>query len=105
MAEVRRWRWRPDVCVRPAILRAGGGMLDAHGPRRLCCEGLHVSAGGLTNDLIHFTTSLLITAVLLVLTLRAARLPGTPVANILFAVCGILWRDRKSTRLNSSHRC
>jgi two-component system LytT family sensor kinase len=52
---------------------------------------LHVSSGGLTNDLIHFTTSLLITAVLLVLTLRAARLPGTPVANILFAVCGILW--------------
>jgi hypothetical protein len=66
-------------------------MLDAHGPRRLCCEGLHVSAGGLTTDLIHFTTSLLITAVLLVLTLRAARLPGTPAANILFAVCGILW--------------
>ena len=58
---------------------------------QLCCEGLHVSAGGLTTDLIHFTTSLLITAVLLVLTLRAARLPGTPVANILFAVCGILW--------------
>lgn len=52
---------------------------------------MHVSSGGLTNDLIHFTTSLLITAVLLVLTLRAARLPGTPVANILFAVCGILW--------------
>jgi two-component system LytT family sensor kinase len=52
---------------------------------------LHVSAGGLTTDLIHFTTSLLITAVLLVLTLRAARLPGTPAANILFAVCGILW--------------
>jgi len=45
----------------------------------------------LTADLIHFTTSLLITTVLLVLTLRAARLPGTPVANILFAVCGILW--------------
>jgi two-component system LytT family sensor kinase len=55
---------------------------------------LHVTvtgASGLTNDLIHFTTSLLITAVLLVLTLRAARLPGTPLANILFAVCGIFW--------------
>jgi two-component system LytT family sensor kinase len=49
------------------------------------------SSGGLTSELIHFTTSLLITSVLLVLTLRAARLPGTPVANILFAVCGILW--------------
>ncbi|HUB81458.1 MAG TPA: histidine kinase [Bryobacteraceae bacterium] len=56
--------------------------------------GLHatVSTGSsLTADLIHFTTSLLITTVLLVLTLRAARLPGTPVANIFFAVCGILW--------------
>ena len=55
---------------------------------------MHVTVGaggGLTSELIHFTTSLLITSVLLVLTLRAARLPGTPVANILFAVCGILW--------------
>jgi len=50
-----------------------------------------MSVGGLTNELIHYTTSLLITVVLLVLTLRAARLPGTPLANILFAVCGILW--------------
>jgi two-component system LytT family sensor kinase len=47
--------------------------------------------GGLTNEIIHFVTSLLISLVLLALTLRAARLPGTPVANILFAVCGILW--------------
>ena len=36
-------------------------------------------------------TGLLITLVLLVLTLRAAKLPGTPVANIVFAVCGLLW--------------
>src|SRR5580698_3840784 len=50
-----------------------------------------MSVGGLTNELIHYTTSLLITAVLLVLTLRAARLPGTPRANILFAGCGIFW--------------
>ena len=49
------------------------------------------TADVLTSDLIHFTTSLLITTVLLVLTLRAARLPGTPVAKILFAVCGMLW--------------
>ena len=57
-------------------------------------RGLHAtvtSVGGITSDLIHYTTSLLITLVLLVLTLRAARLPGTPLANILFAVCGILW--------------
>ncbi len=42
-------------------------------------------------DLIGYTTGLLITTLLLVLTLRAAKLPGTPRANIVFAVCGILW--------------
>ncbi len=42
-------------------------------------------------DLIGFTSSLLITLVLLVLTLRAAKLPGTPIANIVFAVCALLW--------------
>src|SRR5262249_54393193 len=42
-------------------------------------------------ELIAFTTGLLITVVLLVLTLRAAKIPGTPRAIILFAVCGILW--------------
>jgi two-component system LytT family sensor kinase len=49
------------------------------------------TGSGLTSGVIHFTTSLLITAVLLVLTLRAARLPGTPRANIFFAVCGVFW--------------
>jgi len=44
-----------------------------------------------TGDLIGHTTGLLVTVVLLVLTLRAAKLPGTPIANIFFAVCGILW--------------
>src|SRR5262245_60915015 len=42
-------------------------------------------------DLIGYTTGLLITTLLLVLTLRAARLPGTPRANIVFAACGLLW--------------
>jgi two-component system LytT family sensor kinase len=42
-------------------------------------------------DLIGFTTGLLITVLLLVLTLRAAKVPGTPVANIIFAVCALLW--------------
>ncbi len=68
--------------------------MDACPCAQICCEGLHATVtagGGLTTELIHFTTSLLITSVLLVLTLRAARLPGTPLANILFAVCGILW--------------
>ena len=43
------------------------------------------------SGLIGHTTGLLLTLVLLVLTLRAAKLPGTPVANIIFAVCGLLW--------------
>jgi len=42
-------------------------------------------------DLIGFTTGLLITVLLLVLTLRAAKLPGTPRANIVFAACAFLW--------------
>lgn len=45
----------------------------------------------MTGDLIGSTTGLLITLVLLILTLRAAKLPGTPIANITFAVCGLLW--------------
>lgn len=42
-------------------------------------------------DLIGLTTGLLITVLLLVLTLRAAKLPGTPRANIVFAACAFLW--------------
>jgi two-component system LytT family sensor kinase len=53
---------------------------------------LHGAAGfSITGDLIGYTTGLLITLVLLVLTLRAAKLPGTPIANIIFALCGLLW--------------
>jgi two-component system, LytTR family, sensor kinase len=42
-------------------------------------------------DLIAFTTGLLITVLLLVLTLRAAKLPGAPLVNVGFAVCALLW--------------
>jgi two-component system LytT family sensor kinase len=42
-------------------------------------------------DLTGFTTGLLITGLLLVLTLRAAKLSGTPITNILFAICGFVW--------------
>ena len=42
-------------------------------------------------DLIGYTTGLLITVLLLVLTLRAARLPGSPLVNIGFAVCAMVW--------------
>ena len=53
---------------------------------------MHGTPGAyITGDLIGYTTGLLITLVLLVLTLRAAKLPGTPVANVIFAACGLLW--------------
>jgi two-component system LytT family sensor kinase len=42
-------------------------------------------------DLIAFSAGVLITLLLLALTLRAAKLPGTPKANILFAVCALVW--------------
>ena len=42
-------------------------------------------------DLTGFTTGLLVTGLLLVLTLRASKLPGTPFTNIVFAICGLLW--------------
>src|SRR5947209_6807522 len=41
--------------------------------------------------MVGFTTGLLITLLLLVLTLRAANVPGTPRANIVFASCAFLW--------------
>jgi two-component system, LytTR family, sensor kinase len=45
----------------------------------------------LTGDLIGFTAGVVITVLLLALTLRAARLPGTPVANIMVALCALTW--------------
>src|SRR5690348_4279484 len=42
-------------------------------------------------DLIGYSTAVLITLLLLVLTVRAAKLPGTSHANILFALCALLW--------------
>jgi hypothetical protein len=42
-------------------------------------------------NLIGFSIGLVISILLLALTLRAARLPGTPVANIALAVCSLLW--------------
>jgi two-component system, LytTR family, sensor kinase len=42
-------------------------------------------------DLIAFSAGVLITILLLALTLRAAKLPGTSKANILFAVCALAW--------------
>ena len=57
-------------------------------------DGLHttVTAGPFfAGDLIAYTTGLLITALLLVLNLRAARLPGAARANIVFAACALLW--------------
>ncbi len=45
----------------------------------------------LAANLIGFTTGLVISILLLVLTVRAAKLPGTPIANLLCAACSLLW--------------
>ena len=45
----------------------------------------------LAGNLIGFTIGLVISILLLVLTLRAVRLPGTPAANLALAVCSLLW--------------
>ena len=60
----------------------------------ILCNALHdgiTTSAFYAGDLIAFTTGLLITVLLLVLTLRAAKLPGTPLVNIGFAVCALLW--------------
>jgi two-component system LytT family sensor kinase len=52
-------------------------------------DGLH--SLHLTDSLIAYSTALLVSVLLLVLTLRAARLPGKPLVNIAFAACAVLW--------------
>ena len=56
-------------------------------------SGLHgtISTSFFAGDLIAYTTGLLITVLLLVLTIRASKLPGTPLVNIGFAVCTLFW--------------
>jgi hypothetical protein len=45
----------------------------------------------LAASLIGFASGTAISILLLVLTVRAARLPGTRAANILFAACSLVW--------------
>jgi two-component system LytT family sensor kinase len=45
----------------------------------------------LTASLIGFAAGTAISVLLLVLTLRAAKMPGTPLANTLFAFCALVW--------------
>src|ERR1035437_10099834 len=54
-------------------------------------HGIVASGDYFAFDLIGYTTGLLIAVLLLVLTLRAAKLPGTPLANIGFALCALIW--------------
>lgn len=54
-------------------------------------HGSVTASGYLLGELIGYTTGLLLAILLLVLTLRAARLPGTPLANIGFALCALSW--------------
>jgi two-component system LytT family sensor kinase len=50
-----------------------------------------IAEASLAGNLVGYSLGLVISALLLVLTVRAVRLPGTPVANIGLAVCAILW--------------
>jgi two-component system LytT family sensor kinase len=57
-------------------------------------DSMHATAATdsyLIGHFIGFTAGLVITVLLLVLTVRAARLPGTPVANIMLALCSLIW--------------
>src|SRR5262249_23764928 len=45
----------------------------------------------LAADLIGFAAGLVITVLLLALTIRARRIPGTPFANILLVACALAW--------------
>jgi two-component system LytT family sensor kinase len=50
-----------------------------------------ISGSFFVGDLIMFTTGLLLAVLLLSLTLRALKLPGSPVTNLVFALCAFLW--------------
>ncbi len=55
---------------------------------------LHITAAAgafFAADLVAYTAGLLISVLLLVLTLRALKFRGTSEANVIFAVCGLLW--------------
>src|SRR5262249_20295017 len=54
-------------------------------------HGIATADSHLIGDLIGFTAGLAITILLLILTIRAAKLPGTPVANIVLALCSLIW--------------
>lgn len=45
----------------------------------------------LASELIGFTAGLVMSVLFLVLTLRAVRLPGTPLANVALALCALTW--------------
>ncbi len=78
--------------MRFSALAAGRGTrLVGHG---YSGSGLHVTfttGASVAGDLIGYTTGLLIAVLLLILTLRAAKLPGTPLANIVFTLCALFW--------------
>ncbi len=50
-----------------------------------------VLEASLAGNLAGFSLGIVLSILLLILTLRAVRLPGTPLANIGLAVCAILW--------------
>ena len=84
----------PRVSARAAFSAFAPGRWTRAPGRRYpdsCIACTITSSAFFAGDLIGLTTGLLITVLLLVLTLRAAKLPGTPRANIVFAACAFLW--------------
>ncbi len=54
-------------------------------------HGAATAGAYFTGDLIGYSAGLFLTVLLLALALRASRLPGSQPANVVFAVCGLLW--------------
>jgi two-component system LytT family sensor kinase len=50
-----------------------------------------IAEASLAGNLAGFSLGIVISVLLLVLTLRAVRLPGTPFANVFLAACALMW--------------
>ena len=77
-----------------ARLLQHGAILSGGGAKSMLSNGAPdygVLEASLAGNLAGFSLGIVLSILLLILTLRAVRLPGTPLANIGLAVCAILW--------------
>ncbi len=89
-------KFEREIRVQPRYFRVGTSLLDKSPPTGILLKASVLSTPFISDpsfaaDITGFTTGLLITGLLLVLTLRASKLPGNPLTNIVFAICGLLW--------------